>query len=402
MHLLFVLALASCGSDERSLKRPNDVVLSPDGRVFVSDLHHKRIVVFDAEGRWVDGIGTPGLGKGQLWDPWELVFVPPDRLVVIQERYETMIGSESYWEVKEFDEGQEVVAKRLVWEGGRDVAWVESLARAPDGNWWIPDTDRGPRPRAQLRPGLDLPGRRVRPGGGGGDALADRRPVGRGERVGGRAEAPSVAPLRSSRGAEGLLRRAGCRGRADVLPHVPGRVPRGVGRGGGLREPPCAALRPPGTVDRRLLPGAGRARRPGATHGARRLLGLRAALPGRLQGLPGPGHPAHGGGAAGALHLVSSPLGVRSGPAIWRVSPLAHRSGEIRCVAADHDGERRGSEHERDEHLGSLHVLLVGRTEEVDVLPLLDLGGRYEENGRGDGQGARHPGGVLEENPPGQ
>ncbi|MBW1880392.1 MAG: hypothetical protein JRJ84_18700 [Deltaproteobacteria bacterium] len=143
MHLLFVLALASCGSDERSLKRPNDVVLSPDGRVFVSDLHHKRIVVFDAEGRWVDGIGTPGLGKGQLWDPWELVFVPPDRLVVIQERYETMIGSESYWEVKEFDEGQEVVAKRLVWEGGRDVAWVESLARAPDGNWWIPDTDRG-------------------------------------------------------------------------------------------------------------------------------------------------------------------------------------------------------------------------------------------------------------------
>jgi len=141
VHLVLALFLAACGGDERNLKRPNAVALAGDGRVFVSDLHHKRIVVFDGEGRQVGTIARPGLGDNQLWDAWELEFLPPDRLVVVQMRPEEIGRGESFAEVREFEAGRQVLARRILQQDGQAVDWVEGLSAGPERTWLVPAFD---------------------------------------------------------------------------------------------------------------------------------------------------------------------------------------------------------------------------------------------------------------------
>jgi mono/diheme cytochrome c family protein len=60
------------GSDGKSFSEPNAVLVAPTGNIFVSDGHeagpghNARVIVFDAQGRFLRQWGTHGIGPGQL------------------------------------------------------------------------------------------------------------------------------------------------------------------------------------------------------------------------------------------------------------------------------------------------------------------------------------------------
>lgn len=54
---------------EARLSLPTDVAVGRDGRVYVVDSGHHRLVAFDRNGRFLFGVGQSGAGPGQLNDP---------------------------------------------------------------------------------------------------------------------------------------------------------------------------------------------------------------------------------------------------------------------------------------------------------------------------------------------
>lgn len=61
---------------------PDDVVVGPDGLVYVSDQRNDRVAVFDADGGFVRAFGQTGSGPGELRRPEDLGFGPDGALWV--------------------------------------------------------------------------------------------------------------------------------------------------------------------------------------------------------------------------------------------------------------------------------------------------------------------------------
>ena len=84
------------GRDETHLRRPNDVLVAPDGSIFVADGHrgrgeaNNRIVKYDAQGNYLLEWGTTGTGPGEFDEPHGLAMDSQGRLFVA-DRYNNRI-----------------------------------------------------------------------------------------------------------------------------------------------------------------------------------------------------------------------------------------------------------------------------------------------------------------------
>lgn len=131
--------LLACRAEPEGLSRPNAVALSGD-RVFVSDFHHQRIVVFNAAGDVTQTFGQRGLGRGQLWEVWGLSADPnaeTEDVYVLNQRPTSSTDETVIREVKRFRDGREIERVRLVNSDGAAPPWSEGLVHRPDGGWQV-------------------------------------------------------------------------------------------------------------------------------------------------------------------------------------------------------------------------------------------------------------------------
>lgn len=74
------------GSDERHFDQPNDVVVGPEGRIFVADGHgndgNNRVVVFEADGTYAYEWGGTGREPGRFHEPHTVALDSRGRLFV--------------------------------------------------------------------------------------------------------------------------------------------------------------------------------------------------------------------------------------------------------------------------------------------------------------------------------
>lgn len=90
-ELLMTLGRKGVAGDGRdTFRKPNDVVVAPDGSIFVADGHgsgegrpaNNRIVKFAPDGTYLMEFGTPGSGDGELDEPHALAMDSQGRLFV--------------------------------------------------------------------------------------------------------------------------------------------------------------------------------------------------------------------------------------------------------------------------------------------------------------------------------
>ncbi len=142
--LVLLLVGFGCRPDVRDLKRPNRVVLAPDGReLYVSDFHHQRVAVFDRDGHFVRAMGVQGLGTDELWRVWDLVLEEPRTVLVINERPLSSDDDRSVWEVKRFVEGREKGVYPLHEANRNPNAWPNALVSLGRAGYLVADTGLG-------------------------------------------------------------------------------------------------------------------------------------------------------------------------------------------------------------------------------------------------------------------
>jgi len=82
------------GDPPYRLTRPNDVVVAPDGTIFIVDSHGptgtNRLMKYDAEGRYLETIGESGYGPQQFLEPHAIAMDSQGRLF-IADRYNNRI-----------------------------------------------------------------------------------------------------------------------------------------------------------------------------------------------------------------------------------------------------------------------------------------------------------------------
>jgi sugar lactone lactonase YvrE len=82
------------GDPPNNLTRPNDVVVSPEGTVFIVDSHGpggtNRLMKFDAQGSYLETIGETGYAPGQFLEPHAIAMDSQGRLFV-GDRYNNRI-----------------------------------------------------------------------------------------------------------------------------------------------------------------------------------------------------------------------------------------------------------------------------------------------------------------------
>ncbi|MEQ8848328.1 NHL repeat-containing protein [Botrimarina sp.] len=69
----YLLQWGSHGSGELQFKRPNNLMIDPDDRVWVCDACNHRVKVFDSSGELLFAWGTEGSGPGELYYPYDIV-----------------------------------------------------------------------------------------------------------------------------------------------------------------------------------------------------------------------------------------------------------------------------------------------------------------------------------------
>jgi DNA-binding beta-propeller fold protein YncE len=87
-RLLMTLGKAGGGRDAEYFYQPNDVLVAPNGDIFVSEGHsseegaHARILKFDRTGKFLKSIGRRGKGRGEFDQPHALAMDSKGRLFV--------------------------------------------------------------------------------------------------------------------------------------------------------------------------------------------------------------------------------------------------------------------------------------------------------------------------------
>jgi len=147
-NLLLTLGIpGEFGEDERRLSQPTDVVVSPQGDIFVSDGYgNNRIVHFDAKGKFVKQWGQMGTEPGDFCNPHAISIDSQGRLYVA-DRYNGRI--QVFSQAGELlDVWDDVVIPWGLWITPDDHVWV--CGSSPDAWPADPMVSRGGKPRDQL------------------------------------------------------------------------------------------------------------------------------------------------------------------------------------------------------------------------------------------------------------
>lgn len=148
---------------------PTGVVVSSDGRIFVSDIDEKRVFVYDAEGKTIGAIGKKGEFKG----PAGIAVDEKARLLYVADTRKNLI---SVFSLDDYRKIREIGGKKGIKPG--EFLFPTNLAVDPAGRLYVVDTgncrvqvfdNKGKFIRSWGRRG-DVPGNFVRPKGIGIDA----------------------------------------------------------------------------------------------------------------------------------------------------------------------------------------------------------------------------------------
>lgn len=132
------------GEDETHLRAPTDTAISPAGDIFVSDGYgNRRIVHFDAEGKFVKSWGEYGSGPGQFSLPHQVVMDSQGRLLVADRnsgRIQIFDQEGNY-----LDEWSNLIMPWGLWVSPQDEIW----ACGSSPQWWRRDGEYPP-PKDQI------------------------------------------------------------------------------------------------------------------------------------------------------------------------------------------------------------------------------------------------------------
>lgn len=144
VSLVGIALAVACEASPRALARPNYVDVDDAGRVYVSDLHHNRVLRFDADGSYLGEIGVRGVGRGKLWRVMALAVDADGSLLVVDHlpnggaRYD-----HAYMVVKRFRGGREVESFPILGPDGEPLGFVEALQPLPGGGYVAANIDGG-------------------------------------------------------------------------------------------------------------------------------------------------------------------------------------------------------------------------------------------------------------------
>ena len=144
-ELLMTLGtLGESGDDERHFYRPTDMAITPAGDIFVTDGYgNRRVVHFDAQGKFVKEWGEFGSGPGQ--------FVLP-HMIVVDSRGTLFVADRNSGRIQLFDqkgkfleEWSNIIMPWGLWISSQDDLWV--CGTSPQ--WWRKDGEYPP-PKDQI------------------------------------------------------------------------------------------------------------------------------------------------------------------------------------------------------------------------------------------------------------
>lgn len=143
------------GCDESHFDRPTDMVVAPDGDVFVSDGYgNARIVHFDKEGRFVKSWGRLGVGPGEFSIPHAIVMDSKGRLYVADRNNARIQVFDT--EGKFLEQWRNLLVPWSFWMTENDEIWT---CGSSPMIWRAEDKVLGCPPKDQLIMRLDTTGR---------------------------------------------------------------------------------------------------------------------------------------------------------------------------------------------------------------------------------------------------
>jgi DNA-binding beta-propeller fold protein YncE len=131
------------GSGPDLFDQPTDVLVGPDGTIFVTDSHrngkNNRVVKLTKDGRFVKEWGTKGSGPGQISEPHTIAMDSQGRLFV---------GDRENNRIQIFDQEGKLLAE---W---RQFGRPSGIAITSDDTIYVTDSESGPDTGARELPGI--------------------------------------------------------------------------------------------------------------------------------------------------------------------------------------------------------------------------------------------------------
>jgi sugar lactone lactonase YvrE len=131
------------GSGPDLFDQPTDVVVAPNGDIFVTDSHrngkNNRIVRFTPDGKFVKEFGTKGSGPGELSEP---------HTIAIDSRGRLFVGDRENNRIQIFEQDGRFVAE---W---RQFGRPSGIAITKDDTIYVADSESGPDTGAHELPGI--------------------------------------------------------------------------------------------------------------------------------------------------------------------------------------------------------------------------------------------------------
>jgi DNA-binding beta-propeller fold protein YncE len=123
--------------------QPTDVVVAPDGTIFVTDSHrngkNNRVVKFSRDGKFVKEWGGKGSGRGQLSEP---------HTIAMDSRGRLFVGDRENNRIQIFDQDGNPLAE---W---RQFGRPSGIFITPDDTIYVADSESGPDTGAHELPGI--------------------------------------------------------------------------------------------------------------------------------------------------------------------------------------------------------------------------------------------------------
>ena len=131
------------GSGPALFDQPTDIVVAPNGDLFVTDSHrngtNNRVVHFSKDGRFVSEWGTKGSGPGQFSEP---------HTIAIDSRGRLFVGDRENNRIQIFDQG----GRQL--DEWRQFGRPSGIAITKDDTIYVADSESGPDTGAHELPGI--------------------------------------------------------------------------------------------------------------------------------------------------------------------------------------------------------------------------------------------------------